>query len=155
MTPPNHRSSGKFVRAGKPLPTVDVDCSHWQRAAGTRSRGKFVGVAQHLPSTESDSTPPVWLELVVSFEENTPPAQVWEHTKRLIVEVSRAAPELGLIYDVNHSRTENEDVVIALAPQSSAGSSERLATLAQAIRQATKTVPPQRAVLVRVGGKAA
>lgn len=78
-----------------------------------------------------------------------------EHANRLIVAASHAAPELGLIYDADHSRTEKENVVIALAPRSPAGTAERLFALAEVIRRATQSVPSQGGVVVRVGGKAA
>ncbi len=154
MNTPNDRSSGKFVRVGKPIAPVDVNCSAWNRSAGPRSRGKLVGVAQHLPPVEGEfvPAPAVWLELIVSFETATPPGRVIEHANRLIAAAAHAAPELGLTYDFTHSRTENDDVVIALSPRS-ATAAARLDAVAEVIRRAMVAI--QHGVQVRVGGKAA
>jgi hypothetical protein len=157
MNTPNDRSSGKFVRVGKSIPVTDVDCSGWDRSAGSRSRGKLVGVAEHLPPVEGEfvTGSAVWLELVVSFEMSTPPGRVIEHVNRLIAAATGAVPELGLTYDLARSREENGDVVLVLAPRNLTGAAERLAAVAEVIRNAAERVAAQRRVLVRVGGKAA
>jgi hypothetical protein len=139
MSAPNERSSGKFVRVGKPVPTTDVDCSSWERSAGPRSRGTLIGVAEHVPpvSGEFAPTPPAWLELAVAFDEQTPTTKAIDHALRL-VEVARAGdPGLGLTYDPARSRAGNDDVVIALAPRNQAGAVERLARVAEVIQSET------------------
>jgi hypothetical protein len=151
----------QFVKKAVTRSAIEVDCSKWvDTAAGGWTFGSFATASDTREAVAVDCShwerePAAWLELVVSFEGNTPPAQVWEHTKRLIVEVSRAAPELGLAYDVNHSRTENEDVVIALTPRSSPGAAQRLNQLADVIRRATEISSARRGVVVRIVGKAA
>jgi hypothetical protein len=151
MSAPNERSSGKFVRVGKPVPPTDVDCSSWERSAGPRSRGKLVGVAEHLPPVSGEFVPaPAWLELVVSFDISTPPAKVFEHTKQLVEAAARAVPELGLTYDFTRSRTENGDVVIALTPANTADVAKRLTHVAAVIQQATTQLPGVRRLVATV-----
>lgn len=155
MSNPNNRSSGKFVRLGKSIPTVDVDCSNWARSAGPRSRGKFVGVAQHLPPTDGDfvSSSPAWLELLLSFEENTQPARAIEHANRLIVAASRVAPELGLFYDAGRSRVEQDNIVIALTPTRTGDVEKRLNEVAAVLQR--ETVGLRRLVATVAHGRAA
>jgi hypothetical protein len=155
MTTPNDRSKGKFVRIGKPLATTSIDCSHWQRSAGPRSRSHFIGVAKRHPPVEGQfaRTPSIWLELVVSFGEGTPPFSVIAHANRLIAAATQAAPELNLIYDFSHTRSDNGDVIISLAPRTAWGTPERLAAAAEAIRRATSAI--QHGIQVRVAGDAA
>ncbi|HSQ56536.1 MAG TPA: hypothetical protein VLM40_12410, partial [Gemmata sp.] len=67
----------------------------------------------------------------------------------------RAAPALGLTYDVERSRAENDDVVIALSPRNEVASGEHLAALAKKIQEAAQGVAAAPGVLVRIGGQAA
>jgi hypothetical protein len=132
-------SIGKLVGVAQSIPPVVVDCSHWERAAGPRSQGKFVGVAEKLPPVEGIfvPAPPAWLELVVSFDQSTPPARAIEHTNRLIVAAARAAPELGLFYDAGRSRVEQDNVVIALSPTRTGDVEKRLNEVAAALQHET------------------
>ncbi|MBY0232035.1 MAG: hypothetical protein K2W96_22350 [Gemmataceae bacterium] len=81
------------------LPPVLADCSHWTEELAA------------------------WLELVVSFDEGTTPADAMESTNRLIGAVHAEAPRLGLAYDFRHSRKEGDEVV-ALRPTGAATEEE-------------------------------
>lgn len=111
--PNEGRSTGRLVSLHKALPAVEVDCSGW--AAGAT----------------------VWLELVVSFDQRTPPARVMEHANQLIAAAARAAPELGLTYDFTRSRAEKGDVVIALTPRNTTDVERRLKEVAEVFRGET------------------
>jgi hypothetical protein len=118
MNPPDDRASGKLERVGQGSPPVDVDCSGWQRAAGPRSRGKLVGVATHQPPATVGFVrePAAWLEVVVSFDDSVTPATVFGQTFRFIHALHEQYRRQGLAleYDTARSRTEGEQVVVAL-----------------------------------------
>jgi hypothetical protein len=113
----------------------------------------LVSAATHLPPAEAAfiPTPTVWLELVVSFAADTPPAKVLEHTKRLVETAARLVPDLLLSYDLNRSRTEDGDIVIALKPRRVDGAAERLADVADVIRQEAGRLAAEQRVVVRIG----
>lgn len=151
MNPPNDRSSGQLASAGQGLPPTDVDCSGWQRAAGPRSRGKLVGAATQLPPVAVGfiREPAVWLEVLVSFDAGTPPVRVMEYSRRLIA-AAGAIPDLGLTYDFNRSRAENDDVVIALSPTVGGDVEKRLNEAAAVIRRETAQFPDVRKLVATV-----
>jgi hypothetical protein len=98
----------------------------------------------------------VWLELVVSFEKSTPPARVIEHAKRLIAAVHASDPGLGLTWDLDRSREENGDVVIALSPTGAGDVEKRLNDVAAVIQRVTAPVPGVRVLGATVArGRAA
>jgi hypothetical protein len=130
-------SEGCFERVGRALPVREIDASGWEPdiPTGDENSAFLRSVAQAVPSIArnsvgSDDDPPVWLELRVSFAEDTAPAKVIEHTNRLIGLLSAADPELGLTWDHRRSRAEDRDVIVALSPRSMvAGAEKRLRDL--------------------------
>ena len=135
------RSAGSLTTLAGAYPVVPIDCSHWPRGPATaRSSGKLVrvGHASFVPSSNlpgpTDQPKPQWLELVVTFAGQIPPADVWQEINRLLLALSAAAPELKLTYDALHSRAENGDLVIALTPAVPMGTSERIGALTDALR---------------------
>jgi hypothetical protein len=136
------RSLGNLTRVSGSLAAVHIDCSHWPRArSGSRSTGKLVRVAQMspAPNTKQQDAPgpkEAWLELVLTFNADVIPTDVWDQVNRLLQAMTRAAPELKLTYDALHSRAENGNVIIALTPADAATAAERIATLMGALRMA-------------------
>ena len=106
------------------LPPIEVDCGGWDADLPEEMWcvGSFRSPARALAAVEADCSawdagPAMWLELVVTFQADTPPAQVMQHANRLIGLAHAAAPGLELAYDFARSRTEGDDVVIALTPR--------------------------------------
>jgi hypothetical protein len=83
----------------------------------------------------------MWLELVVSFEEHMHPARVLEQAKRLVAIAHAGDPTLGLTYDFNRSRAENDNVVIALSPTDTTEVEKRLNSVAEVIQRETAHLP--------------
>src|SRR5262249_18025369 len=125
-------------RMGGALPAVHLDCAHWPRGSATaRSGGKLLRVAQALPVSEGAAErQPARLELVVTFDTDVPPAEVWLQVNRLLQALALAAPDLKLTYDALHSRAEDGDVVIALTTPDAGGAAGRLEGLSTALRRA-------------------
>lgn len=116
MSEPAPRTTGDFVVKKKTRPAIEVDCSGWAEApVGPR------------------------LELVVSFDAGTPPTAVFEHAREPVEAAAAAVPDLGLTSDLTRTRTEGQDVVVVLSPSRPATDArERLAEVAEVIRQATQ-----------------
>jgi hypothetical protein len=132
--------TGQFVGANKALPPGEVDGSEWEAdvPADQWFRGQFVPSGPSLPAGEVDGSawdvaPAVWLELVVTFEPHTPPGQVMGHVNRLLAVLDAAAPDLGLAYDVHRSRSEGEQVILALTPRNPSGVEQRLRDILAAV----------------------
>jgi hypothetical protein len=130
---PQGLSGGRFERICQGLPAIEVDCSTWEADLPEEawSHGQFDKAVRSMPTTTVDcasweAAPPVWLELVVVFSDQTKPTQVMEQAKRLIGLAAAVVPDLGLTYAPGLSRTEGEAVVIALVPQPSTGAEQRL-----------------------------
>jgi hypothetical protein len=98
------------------LPPVTVDCSHWPRAAGPRSRTNLKSASLHFP------LPTDWVE--VRVPDAAAPTLV------------AAAPALKLVHDPARSRADAGGVVVAFTPADSAATREQLAALIPAIRAA-------------------
>lgn len=152
MSENNGRRRVQLVNLCRHLDPIHIDCSGWKRAPGPRSRvPTLVSAARHLEPITVRMYRAVWLELVVSFEAGTPPTKVVEHVNRLAHAAAKAVPDLGLTYDLARSRGEGDDVVVALRPrQFAADTRDRLAAVAEVIRQAAAKVERERAVAVRV-----
>ena len=117
----NGEWNGDLENVAKNIPSIEVDCSGWDAdiPEDQWSHGELENLAKPVPAVVIDCSgwdtePVAWLELVVDFDVNTPPAKVVVHTHRLIHAVASAVPELGLQYDLDRSRTEGESIIVAL-----------------------------------------
>ena len=130
----NEWSSGELVNAAENVPAVLTDCSKWVSDIPEEqwSTGELVNAAQCVPTiaidcSEWDAEPASWLEVVVSFNNTTSPAKVFDQTLRLIDALHEQYRRQGisLEYDVQRSRTEGECVVVALGMSASMSEESR------------------------------
>lgn len=129
----NEWSSGELVNAAENVPTVLTDCSKWVSDIPDDqwSSGDLVNAAQSVPTITIDCSawdaPAGWLEVVVSFDNTTSPAKVFDQTLRLIdaLHGQYSRQGISLEYDVQRSRTEGEWVVVALGISASISDESR------------------------------
>jgi hypothetical protein len=156
-TPRDNDSTGKLQRVCQGLPPVEVDCSGWDADVSEEqwSTGDVVSGVRSVGPIEVDASTwgagsDVWLELVVSFDQQTPPAQVIEQTNRLAGLVCRIDPELGLTWDFVRSRTEKDDFIIALAPAKAKSDDRRLEQVLTVARSELARTPAGNRAVARL-----
>ncbi|MBX9627318.1 MAG: hypothetical protein K2X82_26180 [Gemmataceae bacterium] len=140
------RSTGTFLTKSVTRPAVGVDAAGWTgTSSGGWTSGEFVtrNATREPVSVDCSGwgagTADAALELVVTFDAGTPPAAVFEHTKKLVEAAAAAVPDLGLTYDFARSRAEGDDVVVVLTPRRpTADARQRLREVAEVVRQATR-----------------
>jgi hypothetical protein len=154
---PDGGSSGQLIGVSRSIPPTILKCEGWESDIPDDQwcQGTLEGVTRSLPVaspgfSEELSGTSVWLEISVSFDEHTQPAQVVEQSKRLVGIAQAGDPTLGLFYDFHRSRTENDLVVIALSTRSTSDIETRLHGVAEIILREATQLPELRKLVATV-----
>jgi hypothetical protein len=115
------QNKGKFVTKTVTRPAIEVDCKDWLDTSSGWTFGSFVSKTVTRPAIEVDCSdwgkePPAWLEVVISMDRSVSPIKVFEQTVRVIHSLHDEYRRQGLTlqYDTGRSRTEGDQVIVAL-----------------------------------------
>lgn len=135
-------------------PPTEIDCSDWEPdiPAEQWSSGRLVRVCQSLPLVTSEFSPAAEtrLEIAVQLAPEAAAEHVFLFATRMIAAIHDADPGLRLAYDAVRSRAAPGEVVIALTPEDSGATGQRLEAITDAIRNVVAEFPQSKLNGVRL-----